>query len=129
MPLKLDTKALVAFKPLRISSNVGQNSQETLLILTVEDLYLFLPNYKLTNYDLRRDYICIDSCFCLIELLSYIGEDGDINASKGNIVIKKLASDEDHHPASLLLSDKNEETTIFSTSPYYFDIKITLKLY
>lgn len=160
-PLKLDTKALIAFKSLRISSNVAQNSQATLLIFNVEDLYLFLTNYKLTTYDLRRDYVCVanadlfefrllindkpdnnssnkqkvidkklkspildikirsnliqlrtcvDSCFCLIELLSYIGEDGDINASKGNIIINKL--DGDHQ-----VTDKNEDSKIFSSSP------------
>jgi hypothetical protein len=130
-PLNLPTKSLVAFKSLRISSNVTQNSQMTMLVFNIEDLFLFLTNRQFSRteldmtYDLRRDYVCIantdvfefrllitekgpaspahtkqgkklpdldikircnliqlrtcvDSCYSLIELLSYICMDGDL---------------------------------------------------
>ncbi len=144
-PVNLKTKSLIAFKSLRISSNVTQNSQLTMLVFNIEDLFVFLTNRQFTKtdvdmaYDLRRDYVCIantdvfefrllisdkasgqcqpvsnnnkkkpmsnakmpiidikircnliqvrtcvDSCFTLIELLSYICMDGDLCAAVGD---------------------------------------------
>ena len=78
-------------KSLRISSNVTQNSQATLLIFNVEDIYVFLTNNKLINYDLRRDYVCIANAHIFeFRLLINDKPDPSSAASTSNNKQKKL---------------------------------------
>lgn len=144
-PLNLDTKALIGFKSLRLTSNVTQSSNSTLLVFNIEDIYLFLSNQKALarELSLKLDYVCVlnsdtfefrllihdkptntnnntkkthsemdiklkcntiqirtcvDSCFTLIELLSYIVADGDLQSrlTESQTKASTLESTEQH---------------------------------